>query len=44
MVHIESIANMGGYAMSNPAVFGAMNNGREAIGLNSISEQQAQAA
>ena len=42
--NIESIANMGGYAMSNPAVFGAMNNGREAIGLNSISQQQAMAA
>jgi len=42
--NIESIVNMGGYAMSNPAVFGAMNNGREAIGLNSISQQQAQAA
>ena len=42
--NIESIANMGGYAMANSAVFGAMNNGREAIGLNSISQQQAQAA
>ena len=41
---IESIANMGGYAMSNPAVFSGMNKGREAIGLNSISQQQAQAA
>ena len=42
--NIESIANMGGYAMSNPAVFGGMNKGREAIGLNSISQQQAMAA
>jgi len=38
---IESIANMGGYAMSNPAVFGAMNKGREAIGLNSIDKNTA---
>ena len=42
--NIESIANMGGYAMSNPAVFSGMNKGREAIGLNSISQQQAMAA
>ncbi len=38
---IESIANMGGYAMANPAVFSAMNKGREAIGLNSIDKNTA---
>ena len=38
---IESIANMGGYAMANPDVFGAMNNGREAIGLNSVTQDVA---
>ena len=38
---IESIVNMGGYALTNPSVFSNMNKGREAIGLNSIDRNTA---
>lgn len=38
---IESITNMGGYALTNPSLFSNMNKGREAIGLNSIDRNTA---
>jgi len=38
---IESITNMGGYAMSNPSLFSNMNKGRQALGLNTIDRDTA---
>ena len=41
---IESIVNMGGYALTNPSLFSNMNKGRQALGLNTIDRDTAIAA
>ena len=41
---IEAISNMGAYSVTNPGLFGSMNNGRDALGLGTVTAQQAQEA